>query len=210
MSKNSLLRSVLPDRFHCVLKYCSSKAYTTGVGGIVGAKNTFRLNGLFDPDITGVGHQPYGYDQITPFFSVYTVRKVWMNITVSGVDDANTYLAYAITPSLSTTNPVGMGIEQISESDETNFVMLGSSTSGVPNQQIKLPKIDLPQLEGLSWEAFYGNINQRAAITANPGQGAQFHIGVGNTAGLAAKSATLTVEIFFDAYFEGRMSMPQS
>ena len=210
VAASSMIRSIIPDKYHCTLKYCSSKQYTTGTGGIVGTTNTFRLNGLYDPDTTGVGHQPYGFDQITPFFSSYTVRKVWIAITVTGVDDSSTFLAWMVQPQSSTTTLASTTLEQVSEYDEMNFVMLGQSTSGVPNQQVTLPPIDLPKLEGLSWQAYYGNSNYRGLVATNPAQGSQFVVGIGNAAGTVSKVATLTIEIFFDAYFEGRKSLPQS
>ncbi len=205
-----MIRSILPDRYHCVFKYCSSKQYSSSTGGIVGSTNTFRLNGLHDPDVTGAGHQPYGYDQITPFYASYTVRRAWATITVTGVDDSSTFLAYMIQPQGSSTTLAGLTLEQVSEYDETNFVVLGQSSSGVPNQQVTIPLIDLPKLEGFSWPAYYGNSNYRASVGSNPSQGSQLVLGVGNAAGTTGKVATLTIEIFFDSYWEGRKSLPQS
>jgi len=34
---------------------------------------TFRANSIFDPDFSGVGHQPLGHDQWSNFYSTYTV-----------------------------------------------------------------------------------------------------------------------------------------
>lgn len=40
--------------------------------GSVGT-HIFRANGLFDPDVTGTGTQPYGFDQWMPFYNHYVV-----------------------------------------------------------------------------------------------------------------------------------------
>ncbi len=210
ISPKTLVRSILPDKYHCILKYTSSKTYTSSTGGIVGSTNTFRLNGLHDPDITGTGHQPYGYDQITPFYSSYTVKSCKINIIVTGVDDSSNYLAWMVQPQGSTTTLAGLSIETISEYDETNYLVLGQSSSGIPNQQVRLPTLNLPKLEGLSWQAYFGNSNYRASVGSNPSQGTSFVVGIGNAAGTTGKNATLTIEFLFDAYFEGRKSLPQS
>lgn len=45
-----------------------------------GASYVFAANGMFDPDITGAGHQPLGFDLQTPKFDHYTV--VYSKISV--------------------------------------------------------------------------------------------------------------------------------
>jgi hypothetical protein len=42
---------------------------------------TFNANSIFDPDQTGVGHQPLAYDQFTPDYNRYRVLKVHYDIT---------------------------------------------------------------------------------------------------------------------------------
>jgi len=44
------------------------------------AQNVFRGNNIYDPDKTGTGGQPLGYDQIAPFFGRYCVTKSRINI----------------------------------------------------------------------------------------------------------------------------------
>jgi hypothetical protein len=41
-------------------------------GAFTYAANLFRLNGLYDPDATGAGHQPRGYDQLLSSTGPYT------------------------------------------------------------------------------------------------------------------------------------------
>lgn len=44
----------------------------TVAAGVVGIYN-FSCNGMFDPNITGTGHQPLYYDQMTALYDHYTV-----------------------------------------------------------------------------------------------------------------------------------------
>lgn len=54
--------SPFPSRFYTKMRYVCTKTFNAG---IVTAINTqFQCNGIYDPDITGTGHQPLGYDQI--------------------------------------------------------------------------------------------------------------------------------------------------
>lgn len=51
-----------------------------------GAENAFRLNSLFDPDFTGVGTQPVGFDQWSGLYNRYRVHscKVHVEFISSG------------------------------------------------------------------------------------------------------------------------------
>lgn len=48
---------------------------TFSINPNVGVANTytFAANGLYDPDITGTGHQPMGFDQMAAFYNHYEV-----------------------------------------------------------------------------------------------------------------------------------------
>lgn len=69
----ALWKNPLPNTGLYKLKYRDT-AFTlaTTVGSGYQATNLFRGNGMYDPDATGVGVQPYGYDQLlgatSPFY----------------------------------------------------------------------------------------------------------------------------------------------
>jgi hypothetical protein len=43
--------------------------------GVTPGVNVFSANGLYDPDITGTGHQPRGFDQLIALYDHYVVTK---------------------------------------------------------------------------------------------------------------------------------------
>ncbi len=52
-----------------------------------GAQHVFKLNGMFDPDTTGTGHQPYGFDQMLNIYQRYVVVRARYKIVVGNTND---------------------------------------------------------------------------------------------------------------------------
>lgn len=64
---------VFPSTIVKTLRYSTS----FGIGAAVGAPSTYiiRANDLFDPDFTGTGHQPMGFDQLMTWYNHFVVLK---------------------------------------------------------------------------------------------------------------------------------------
>lgn len=63
-----------------------SEAIQLDPGLATGATYVFAANGLFDPNITGVGHQPAGFDQYMLLYGEYVVTKSWIKIVSVNTD----------------------------------------------------------------------------------------------------------------------------
>lgn len=57
------------QRYITTMKY--SDTFT--LGSLGDGTYRFNLNNLYDPNRTGVGHQPYGFDQLVPIYNRYRV-----------------------------------------------------------------------------------------------------------------------------------------
>lgn len=58
-------------------------------GAGLAATYVFAANGLFDPNITGVGHQPTGFDQLMGLYNEYVVIGSTIKVVFSNIDNAN-------------------------------------------------------------------------------------------------------------------------
>ena len=77
------LPALMPPIMQTKLKYCDQirlSNFTAGVPKV----HEFVANGLYDPDSTGVGHQPRGFDQLMQFYGAYTVTKAVMRCSFNG------------------------------------------------------------------------------------------------------------------------------
>lgn len=64
-------RSAIADSQIVHLRYGDHTTVNAGAG--TSASQVFSCNNIFDPDITGVGHQPLGHDEWANFYNHYVV-----------------------------------------------------------------------------------------------------------------------------------------
>lgn len=63
---------------------------TINPGSGVAGTHIYAANGLYDPDITGVGHQPTGFDQMMILYNEYVVLGSTITVHVRSTDTAVT------------------------------------------------------------------------------------------------------------------------
>jgi len=70
----------------------------TGIG--VANANVFSANGLYDPNITGTGHQPMSFDQLIGMYEHYTVTngKITVNF-INETKDQSAFVGIGVFPS---------------------------------------------------------------------------------------------------------------
>lgn len=73
----------VPVRKKLRLKYVQRITINPGASGGAVLHN-FRANSLFDPDRTGTGHQPIGFDEWAVFYNRYTVVSSSIKVTAYG------------------------------------------------------------------------------------------------------------------------------
>lgn len=77
------------SRCFAKLKYCQTNQQISITAGAINFQS-YRLNSLFDPYQTGVGHQPYKFDQITGMgYKGYVVHAVKVVIVPEGKANAS-------------------------------------------------------------------------------------------------------------------------
>jgi len=81
----SNMRGAFPNRLYAKLRYVDQLTLNAdNLTGLTGTEIPYRLNSLFDPYFLTGGHQPLGYDQLTPLYQRYKVYKVEVQVAVRG------------------------------------------------------------------------------------------------------------------------------
>lgn len=78
-----LMRSPAPRMFKTTVRYAQTFTVNPGVAGVPGVQ-TFRANSLYDPDVTGAGHQPRGFDQLIALYDHFVVSNTKITVWFSG------------------------------------------------------------------------------------------------------------------------------
>lgn len=84
----SLDHKVLRLQQKAVLRYHEDFALNPGPGGVPGFY-AFRANSIYDPDASGVGHQPRGYDQLAALYKYVRVDEVQIELWSDCPNDGN-------------------------------------------------------------------------------------------------------------------------
>lgn len=182
--------------FRTTLKYSDVTVIATSVGtGFV--TYVLQPNSLFDVDLTGVGHQPLRYDQLSAMFSSYRVRSASLK-AVFAVGDVSTSTSAlgpwrcTINKSRSNSTLPGAGSDY-----QTAAEMEGSSTGVMTTQE----KLTLYQ--SYNWpDLGVNNIEeQNALVSASPTIPFYWIISVYNQGNVASTNTLVNFDISFDCEF---------
>lgn len=148
-----MLKSI-PDRLYVTLKYNDRIVLNQTTSGSV-AFHGFRLNGLHDPDYTGVGHQPLYYDQLVNslegngLYHKYRVHACsWVIRAVNS--DSNTEHSLCVVPlPHGNTVTAAQDFDAICEAPYAQRRTLSVNSSG-HNQGIVKGSMMIKKIEGVS------------------------------------------------------------
>jgi len=77
---NVRLGKGFPDKVRNTLRYCE-QIVPSAMSTYSTSKYWFKANGIYDPNTTGTGHQPYGFDQWMAIYNHFFVNKATIRVT---------------------------------------------------------------------------------------------------------------------------------
>ena len=167
-------QTLLPDQMYVKLKYVDRIAYVDQ--SIPTVTVTFAANGLFDVDLSNIGHQPLGYDQWSNFYQKYEVLASAIKCNIIAGSGSGNAVRQEITLYPSSQNTV----VDLASAREQPFVKHRYMSGGQLNflQQIK-QYITIKKLEARNTASinFSGSTGQ-AGTGTNPTNLKYWHIRV--------------------------------
>lgn len=172
------------------MAYCEYPlSIDSGVGGTMD-EYVFSANGLYDPNISGTGHQPIGFDQMTQFFDHYVV--LGSKIRVNYRNNDATY-AQIVTLRLSDNSTETADGRLAIENGRSMWKLIGPSGDGISDQcEIEM---------GCNPAKFLGRKNPlsdpelKGSSSANPSEQAYWMIGCAPETAVDGGSVQLVVHI---------------
>lgn len=205
-----LFRGTMPPQLWTEHRYCQSiEMFTANITGLVGSQYAFRLNSLFDPDITGVGHQPLGFDQMKLFYAKYVVNKVHIQIRIIFADDPNTVLIAAVTPS---SNIVwALSNKFVYElQEQPRVTVIAAGTSGAEERPTWDADFSIADIEGIPRSKVFNENNYAALATTNPQLSPLLLLAAGSWNEGVGKSVRFNVSMTYSTCWSDKTELPLS
>lgn len=201
LSASSVPTSPLPNVTRTRLRYVDNTFINPGVGGVMGTQ-VYSANGLYDPDVSGVGHQPRGFDELMILYKVCVV--VGSKIKVTFLNRDNNY-AQLCCLSLQSSSTALSSMNDYQEGTNSKFSIVSTDGSG-SNQKTLTMKVNpnkwlnIPKLEN----------TLKHDNTANPVAGCFYHLGVAPSQAVDSSPVDCIVEIEYLVDFMEPRRLTQS
>lgn len=198
----SIGMNLFPKSFRCKMRYFDTVAISTGVS--VAGTYVFSANGLYDPDVTGTGHQPMGFDQMMLSYEHYIGIRSRMTIQVRNTSSAQSAHIGIIQNSFATPNT------DIQRNIENGHLVM---------QQLNATPYEgsMRTLTSIMDVAKFGTVKDilddpeyQGNLSANPAEQSYFHISFWNTDNASVGTCIVNVTIEYEAIFREPRSLSVS
>lgn len=197
-------------RLNVKLTFASSHTLTcsTDYDGF-GTPQTFMLNSLYDPDVTGTGHQPYLFDQLTPLYSRYKVNGCLVEAMCNDPSAESLIVGAALL------NPdnLGFSLSSYNHSQVLEFPQTMSKFISNTGSQTVVFRGYIPINQALNWTKTQfrsDNDGTTAAVGSNPGTKCYLQFAVANMRSSGAPTVMLRLKLTYYATFYDRKFLSQS
>jgi len=184
---------LFPMKTRRQLTYYTDKISISSGVGSAGAY-VFSANGCFDPDITGTGGQPMGFDQMMLFYNHYTVIKSRIKVVFNNTSTADAMVGLGVSGSAT---PLSSN-EQIVENGELSFTWCQKAGVNGSIQRITR-QISAAQFQGL--RNVMDDPNMRGDAANNPAEQLYYHLFVWYPIDSTVVTASIVVVLEYDVMF---------
>lgn len=189
----------IPQRFITKMKY--SEQVNTDANG----QYRFNLNSIYDPNSTGTGHQPYGYDTLSTLYNRYRVISCGWRIQVNwqANQNAQPVLVGAIPANEALTF---LSLAELRENPRAKYINqnYGAETIALTGKSY------IPSLVGRNKAQYMADDRYQALINSSPNELAILNVVTGPNGLDSPASATIQIVLEYTVEFFDIKHLAQS
>lgn len=180
-------------RFLFKTRYYETDLSVNPTAGGFASSYVFSANGLYDPNITGTGHQPVGFDQLMTMYDHYTVIGARIRAWFANEDTGQNQVVgiYASDGATTETDP-----RVIIENGMGKYTYLHENGNGASTKQLVLK---LNPNKFLSVKSPTSDDRLKGSTSSNPTEQCYFHVWGASTNATDSGQIRLCVEIEYIA-----------
>lgn len=179
------------------LRYSENIALNPAAGSLTSYQ--FAANGMYDPNISGTGHQPMGFDQWMTVYRKYTVIGSKINVRyIPTTTTATVPGAFGVITSRDPTFPY-TSTDALVESGRSglSYRMAGTPITGASVTDLSVTKkLDVKKYFGVS--AILSEIDYSGNTGQNPGQLVRYFIWLGDQTGTSVDVPEYRFQVTID------------
>ncbi len=193
-----------PSETQVRLRYVEKVSPASGAGAL--SDYVFSLNNVYDPNVTGTGHQPLGFDQWATFYANYVVTKATVKITPF-VNTASTAAVWGMLATEKSTLS-GTTFSAMIEQGISSYQLIINLGTVSPIK--RSPPLTVNMRSFFNVDNVRDNPNIGALTTASPSEQCYLHIWHQDLGLAAAITVSYIVEIDYDVIFSQPKELAQS
>lgn len=179
------------------LKYCETFGLSSNatLQGYTGAQQEWRLNSVYDPNFTGGGHQPYGYDQISLLFARYCVVGCQVKLIFS----EPTGVGCQGVVKLIASNEYGYSITSKNMDvlrEQTNSTILNVSSTGA-RKSVYSKYVSISRIDQIPYAKLIADDQYSSNVSTDPTLFPTIAVSVLNTAAATVITCQVTAQLTF-------------
>ncbi len=209
MSIDRALPFVVPERKY-THKYVENFIITSGVAGVFGTSYDYAANGMYDPYLGVGGHQPYGFDELSPWYNSFTVIAVDVAVSCVAPSNGTTALGVAWRPSAGSFAIAGLGISDFCEKDNTRLIYIPPSPANARDVTTSLGRFSIARLEGRTEQQILTEGNYTGTSAGNPASVPRLMFATCDLSGASSATCALIIELTYHAVWRGPKTFGQS
>lgn len=196
-----------PQTMFAQHKYVEDFAFAAdNLTGLMGSDYAFRLNSLYDPNFTGTGHQPQGFDQMTPLYGRYTVYKVRISIRLITASSGTACIGLSYR---SSTNPNSFNLTSRfpgNVEESVNCLVIDASSPG----QWESGDLYIADMEGVPRSTIFNDISYTGGVSSNPAICPYVSLAVGDWAQIPGATVRFSLTMQFFAQWSNAATLGPS